>query len=79
VVGSLLVEPVFVWAKLNIEVCLVVFLVRLVAQLALRSSVNVSLKEGNFPLSNEVCCFCGCPPVLQLVPRVFPCRSLQLH
>jgi hypothetical protein len=32
VVGSLLVVTVFVWAKLNIEVCLVVFLVRLVAQ-----------------------------------------------
>ena len=32
VVGSLLVVMVFVWAKLNIEVCLFVFLVRLVAQ-----------------------------------------------
>jgi len=50
VVGSLLVETVFVWAKLNIEVCLVVFLVCLVAQLALWSSVNVSVKEGNFPV-----------------------------
>jgi hypothetical protein len=32
VAGSLLVVTVFVWAKLNIEVCLVVFLVHLVAQ-----------------------------------------------
>jgi len=30
--GSLLVVTVFVWAKLNLEVCLVVFLVPLVAQ-----------------------------------------------
>ena len=40
----------FVWAKLNIEVCLVVFLVRLVAQCAVLSAVNVSVKEGNFPV-----------------------------
>jgi hypothetical protein len=32
VVGSLLVVMLFVWAKLNIEVCLVVFLVHLVTQ-----------------------------------------------
>jgi hypothetical protein len=32
VLGSLLVVTVFVWAKLNVEVCLVVFLVRLMAQ-----------------------------------------------
>jgi hypothetical protein len=32
VVGSLLVVMVFVWAKLNVEFCLVVFLVHLVAQ-----------------------------------------------
>ena len=31
-VGSLLVVMVFVWATLNLEVCLLVFLVRLVAQ-----------------------------------------------
>jgi hypothetical protein len=30
--GSLLVVTVFVWAKLKVEVCLVVFLLRLVAQ-----------------------------------------------
>ena len=47
-VGSLLVVMVFVWAKLNVEVCLVVFLVHLVAQEAVRSTVNVSVKEGNF-------------------------------
>ena len=44
--GSLLVVMVFVWAKLNVEVCPVVFLVCLVAQ----SPVNVSVKEGNFPV-----------------------------
>ena len=49
-VGSLLVVTVFVWAKLNIEVCLVVFLVHFVAQGAVRSTVNVSVKEGNFPV-----------------------------
>ena len=32
VVGSVLVVTVFVWAKLNVEVCLVVLLVHLVAQ-----------------------------------------------
>jgi hypothetical protein len=32
VVGSLFVVVVFVWAKLNVEVCLVVFLVHFVAQ-----------------------------------------------
>ena len=46
--GGLLVVMMFVWAKLNVEVCLVVFLVRLVAQGAVRSTVNVSVKEGNF-------------------------------
>jgi len=49
-VGSLLVVTVFVWAKFNVEVCLVVFLVCLVAQGAVRSTVNVSVKEGNFPV-----------------------------
>jgi len=29
---SLLVETIFVWAKFNVDVCLVVFLVRLVAE-----------------------------------------------
>jgi hypothetical protein len=48
--GSLLVVTVFVWAKLNVEVCLVVFLVCLVAQRPVRSPVNVSVKEGNFPV-----------------------------
>jgi len=32
VVGIVLVVIVFVWAKLNVEVCLVVFLVHFVAQ-----------------------------------------------
>ena len=49
VLGSLLVGTVFVWAKLNVHVCLVVFLVHLVAQGAVRSTVNVSVKEGKFP------------------------------
>ena len=49
-VGSLHVVTVFVWAKLNIEICVVVFLVHLVAQGADRSTVNVSVKEGNFPV-----------------------------
>jgi hypothetical protein len=44
----LLVGTVFVWAKCNVEVCLVVFLVRLVAQWAVRSTVNFSVREGNF-------------------------------
>ena len=48
--GSLLVGMVFVLAKFNVEVCLVVFLVCLVAQCAVRSAVNVSVKEGNFPV-----------------------------
>ena len=48
-VGSLLVGTMFVWAKLNIEVCVVVFLVCLEAQGAVRSTVNVSVKEGKFP------------------------------
>ena len=48
VVGSMLVVTVFVWAKLYVEVCLVVFLVHLVAQGAVRSTVNVSVKEGNY-------------------------------
>jgi hypothetical protein len=30
--GRLLVGMMFVWAKVNVEVCLVVFLVRIVAQ-----------------------------------------------
>jgi hypothetical protein len=50
VVGILLVVTVFVWAKLNVEVCLVVFLVRLMAQCAVRSTVNISVIEGNFPV-----------------------------
>ena len=48
--GSLLVVMVFVWASHNIEVCLFVFLVHLVAQCAVQSAVNVSVKEGNFPV-----------------------------
>jgi hypothetical protein len=48
VVGSLLVGMVFVWARLNVEVCLVVFPLHLVAQCAVTSPVNVSVKEGNF-------------------------------
>jgi hypothetical protein len=48
--GSPLVETMFVWAKFNIEVCMVVCVVCLVAQLAARSPVNVSVKEGNFPV-----------------------------
>ena len=48
--GSLLVVVVFVWAKFNIVFFLVVFLVHLVAQCAVRSAVNVSVKEGNFPV-----------------------------
>ena len=48
--GSLLGGMVFVWAIHNIEVGLVVFLVPLVAQCAVRSTVNVSVKEGNFPV-----------------------------
>ena len=47
---SLLVEMMFLWAKLNVEVCLVVFMLRLVAQCALRSPVTVIVKEGNFPV-----------------------------
>ena len=40
--GSLLVGMVFVWTKFNVvEVCLVLFLVSLVAQWAVRSPVNV--------------------------------------
>jgi hypothetical protein len=38
------------WANCKVEVCLVVFLVRLVAQSAVRSTVNVSVEEGNFPV-----------------------------
>jgi hypothetical protein len=48
--GSLLVGMINVWAKINVEVCLVVFLVRLVAQCAVRSTANVGVKEGNFPV-----------------------------
>jgi len=47
---NLFFTTVFVWAKLNVGVCLVVFLVSLVAQWAVRSPVNVSVKEGNFPV-----------------------------
>ena len=47
---SLLVEMMFLWAKLNVEVCLVVFMLRLVAQCALRSPVTVSVKECYFPV-----------------------------
>ena len=47
--GILLVRMVFVWATVNIEVWLFVFLVSLVAQKAVRSTVNVSVKEGYFP------------------------------
>jgi hypothetical protein len=36
--------------KLIVEVCLVVFLVSLVAQCTVKSPVNVIVKEGNFPL-----------------------------
>jgi hypothetical protein len=46
----MLVVMVFVWAKLNVQVCLVMFLVHLVGQCAVRSTVNVSVKEGNFPV-----------------------------
>ena len=46
--GSLLAVMVFVWVKHNVEFCLVVFLVLLVAQCAVRSTVNVSVKEDNF-------------------------------
>jgi hypothetical protein len=48
--GRLLVGMVFVWAKVNVEVCLVVFLVCRVAQLDVRSPVNVIVEEGNFPV-----------------------------
>jgi len=41
---------VFVWTKVNLEVCLGVFLINLVAQRAVRSTVNVSVKEVNFPV-----------------------------
>ena len=47
--GSLLVGMINVLAKINVEVCLVVFLVRLVSQCAARSTANVGVKEGNFP------------------------------
>ena len=47
--GILLVAVVFVWATVNISVWLFVFLVSLVAQRAVRSTVNVSVKEGYFP------------------------------
>jgi len=40
---------VFVWVKVNLEVCFVVFLVSLVA-LSCQVPVNVSVKEGNFPV-----------------------------
>jgi len=46
--GNLLVETIFVCAKTNLEVYLIVFLVCLMAQGAVRSPVNVSVKEGNF-------------------------------
>jgi len=48
--GSLLVVTVFVWTKLDIDVCMVVFLVHLVAHGAVRSPVHVSVKYGNFPV-----------------------------
>ena len=44
------VFEVFVWTKVNVEFCLVVFLVSLVAQCTVRSAVNVSVEEGNFPV-----------------------------
>ena len=48
--GSLLVGMINVWAKINVEVCLVVFLVRLVAQCAVSSTANVDVEETNFPV-----------------------------
>ena len=44
-----------VWAEVNIEVCLVSFLVRLAAQWAVRSPVNVSVKEDTPINSLELC------------------------
>ena len=46
----LLIRTVFVWPKVNAEVCLVVFLVSLVVQWAVRFPVNVNVKEGKFPV-----------------------------
>jgi len=47
---NLLVGMVFMWAKVNVDFGLFVFLVSLVAQWAIRSLVNVSVKVVNFPV-----------------------------